>query len=129
MAHVLLVDDEANILTVLSMLFRIRGDRVATANGGERACELLRQEAFDLMVSDLRMKPINGMEVLRFARECRPEMPVIMVTAYDTVEAAQQALALGAFAYIKKPFDNRQLLELADEAMRRQPGSKTASTP
>lgn len=119
MARILLVDDEVNILTVMSMLFTCRGDEVVTAHGGERAQRLLEAEAFDLMICDIRMKPVNGMEVLAFAREHSPRTAAIMVTAYDAVDAATRALELGAHAYLKKPFENDELLRLADEAMAR----------
>lgn len=118
MARVLLVDDEIHILTVLHMLFKSRGDEVTTARGGEEAISILQSQGFDLMVSDIRMKPINGLDVLKAAREQHPEMPAIMVTAYDTAESNREALALGATAYLKKPFDNDELLRIAEKAIR-----------
>jgi DNA-binding NtrC family response regulator len=117
MARVLLVDDEIHILTVLHMLFKSRGDDVTTARGGQEAISILEEQGFDLMISDIRMKPVNGLEVLKVARERYPEMPVIMVTAYDTAESNREALALGAVAYLKKPFDNEELLGIADKAI------------
>ena len=117
MARILLVDDEIHILTVLSMLFKSRGDEVETAHGGDAAIVLLKSHDFDLMVSDMRMKPISGLDVLKSAKQLRPEMPVIMVTAYDTVETAREALALGAAAYLRKPFDNDELLSIADDSL------------
>ncbi|MDA0321672.1 MAG: response regulator [Verrucomicrobia bacterium] len=118
MARVLLVDDEIHILTVLHMLFKSRGDEVTTARGGQEALTILEKQEFDLMVSDIRMKPINGLEVLRVARDRYPKMPAIMVTAYDAAEANREALALGAAAYLTKPFDNEELLGIAEKAIR-----------
>lgn len=117
MARVLLVDDEAYILTVLSVLFRSRGDDVEVAQGGQEALCLLEAGTFDLMISDIRMTPMNGMELLAVCRERYPALPVIMVTAYDTAESESQASELGAVAYLRKPFDNEELLRTAAEAM------------
>lgn len=117
MAKLLLVDDEVSILNVLSTLLRAEGYEVTTAAGGDKALEILSTQDFDLMLSDIRMSPINGIELLRKAHETKPNMGVIMLTAYGTLETAVEALKLGAFDYITKPFKVDELLITVQRAL------------
>lgn len=117
MARVLLVDDEPSILSVLSTLLKAEGYDVVSALGGEKAQELLDQETFALMVTDIRMSPINGMDLLRLAHDQHPAMTVIMLTAYGSVETAIEALKLGAFDYVTKPFKVDELLITVQRAL------------
>jgi len=110
MARILLVDDEPSILSVLTTLLKAEGYEVVSAVGGEKASDLLGSEEFDLMISDIRMTPMDGMELLKLARRDCPTMSVIMVTAYGSVETAIDALKLGAFDYVTKPFKVDELL-------------------
>jgi len=110
MSRILLVDDEATILSVLSTLLKAEEYDVVSACGGEKGRDMIESGHFDLMISDIRMSPINGMELLKLARERHPEMPVIMLTAYGSVETAIEALKLGAFDYVTKPFKVDELL-------------------
>lgn len=117
MSRILLVDDEPSILSVLSTLLKAEGYEVVSALGGEKARDFLRSERFDLMVSDIRMSPINGMDLLRQAHDEHPGMPVIMLTAYGSVETAIEALKLGAFDYVTKPFKVDELLITVQRAL------------
>ena len=110
MEQILLVDDEPSILSVLNTLLKAEGYEVVSALGGEKARELMLSQHFDLMISDIRMAPVNGMELLTLAHAERPNMSVIMLTAYGSVETAIEALKLGAFDYITKPFKVDELL-------------------
>ncbi len=110
MAKILLVDDEPSILSVLSTLLKAEDYEVVPALGGEKARDLLNSEEFDLMLSDIRMTPVDGMALLKLANQGHPSMPVIMLTAYGSVETAIEALKLGAFDYITKPFKVDELL-------------------
>ncbi len=110
MEQILLVDDEPSILSVLNTLLKAEGYEVVSALGGEKARELMLSQHFDLMISDIRMAPVNGMELLTLAHEEHPKMSVIMLTAYGSVETAIEALKLGAFDYITKPFKVDELL-------------------
>ncbi|MEI7850553.1 MAG: response regulator [Kiritimatiellales bacterium] len=111
MPRILIVDDAPPILIMLSKLLTEEGYEVATAKHGEEAVQLLKTERFDLMISDLNMRPVNGAELLRKTRKAYPEMGVILLTAYETMFTAEQAAENGAFAYIVKPFKNAKLLE------------------
>jgi DNA-binding NtrC family response regulator len=117
MPKVLLVDDEPSILSVLSTLLKAEKYDTTSALGGEKGRELLMAEEYDLLLSDIRMSPTNGMELLRLARKTNPSMPVIMLTAYGSVETAIEALKLGAFDYITKPFKVDELLITVQRAL------------
>jgi len=119
MARILVVDDEESILTILCTVLKSEGYEVVSALGGEKAIPLLdsKDNKFDLMISDIRMSPVNGMDLLKYASENCPDMSVIMLTAYGQVETAIEALQLGAFDYVKKPFKVDELLNTVQKAL------------
>ena len=117
MPRILLVDDEPSILSVLSTLLRAEGYEVSPILGGEKARDTLRAEDYDLMISDIRMSPVNGMELLKQAHDEKPGMSVIMLTAYGSVETAIEAMKLGAFDYVTKPFKVDELLITIQRAL------------
>ncbi len=117
MAKILLVDDEPSILSVLSTLLKAEGYDVVCADGGEKAKALITDDQFDLMISDIEMRPVNGMALLKVARELRPAMSVLMITGYGSVETAVEALKLGAFDYVTKPFKVDELLITVERAL------------
>lgn len=110
MSRILLVDDEQSILSVLSALLKTENFQVVPCNNGERAKELIVAEEFDLVISDIRMTPVDGIQILKHAHQERPALAVIMLTAYGSVETAIEALKLGAFDYVTKPFKVDELL-------------------
>jgi len=116
-ARILLVDDEPSILTVLSTLLKAEGYEVTPVPGGDKAQDVVRNEDFDLMISDIRMSPVNGMQLLQLAHEVKPQMSVIMLTAYGSVETAIEAMKLGAFDYVTKPFKVDELLITVSRAL------------
>jgi two-component system response regulator PilR (NtrC family) len=103
-ARVLIVDDERSMRDLLSMSLQRAGHEVTTADGGETAIEAIRKESFDGIITDLRMPKVDGLEVLRAARDLSPETAVIVVTAMASTETAVEAMKLGAYDYITKPF-------------------------
>ena len=118
MARILAVDDEDFILEIIEALLESEGYDVVTIQEGEKAVEFLKSdEPLDLMVSDIRMNPINGMDLLKLAKEVRPDMPVIMVTAFHSEEAVKTVMDLGAFAYVRKPFRGDDILGQVGEAL------------
>ena len=130
--RVLVVDDERSMRELLSITLRQAGYDVALAENGDAAIEQLRAESFDLIVTDLRMHETDGMAVLRAARELAPETPVVVVTAYASTETAVEAMKLGAYDYVTKPFKldeirvtlgnalERKRLQEENRALRRQ---------
>ncbi len=116
-ARILVVDDELSIVEVLKALLRREGYMVKTAADGTEALNQLRQEKFDLMISDIRMRPMDGIALLQQARQVQGHMAVIMMTAYATVETAVEAMKNGAFDYICKPFKIDELLLTVQRAL------------
>ncbi|MEI8243404.1 MAG: sigma-54 dependent transcriptional regulator [bacterium] len=107
---ILLVDDEPRILSLLHSVLRSEGLEAVSAKDGHSAVALLKAQKFDLMVSDIRMSPMDGMELFRVARAECPDMPVILLTAYGSVETAIEAMKNGAFDYLTKPFKVDELV-------------------
>ena len=110
MRRILLVDDEPLVLTVLHRLLERDGYEVVPALGGEKGRALFEEQSFDLMISDIRMAPISGIELLRLVHAERPLMPVLLVTGYAELTTAMEALNLGAFDYIEKPIRPEEFL-------------------
>ena len=117
MSRIVLVDDEPSILSVLTTLLKAEGHDVLSCRGGEKAQEMIRNEVFDLMISDIRMSPIDGMQLLKQARREKPGSAVIMLTAYGSVETAVEAMKEGAFDYVTKPFKVDELLITVKRAL------------
>ncbi|MEK6777020.1 MAG: sigma-54 dependent transcriptional regulator [bacterium] len=101
---ILIIDDEVTIRDTLSTVLLEEGYNTVTASNGEKALELMAQFAFDAVICDIRMPGMNGIEVLRKSKEIRPETPVLIITAYASIETAVEALREGASDYIIKPF-------------------------
>ena len=106
---ILVADDKANIRHMIETAFVDRGFQVTTASDGLEAIKCLRDRTFDVVITDLSMPEKDGIEVLKAARERAPETQVILITAYGTIETAVEAMRLGAYDFITKPF---QLAEL-----------------
>lgn len=119
MAHILIVDDQKNMRTTLSIMLRSSGHDVAEAKDGSQACEAIDDEAYDLIITDLRMGKLDGIAVLRHIREVSPLTEVIVMTAYGTIETAVEAMRLGAWDYIQKPFSEDELTIKVSKALER----------
>jgi DNA-binding NtrC family response regulator len=117
MANILIVDDEQGMRQLLSLVFGRAGHQVRAAENGRRAVELLREASADLIVSDVRMPDMGGIELLRAARELSPDVAVVMMTAFATVETAREAFKLGADDFIQKPFDVDELKLIVEKAL------------
>ena len=110
METILIVDDEKNYLLVLEALLKDAGYEVITSDSASKALEITSSHDLDLVITDMRMPGLNGMEFLAHLRGRQSELPVIMMTAYATVEKAVEAMKRGAFDYITKPFKNEELI-------------------
>ena len=107
---ILIIDDQAGIRRMLEILFQKEGFRVATVGDGTGLYALLDSFRPDVVVTDLRMEPVSGIEILRLVRTLRPATPVILMTAFGTIATAVEAMKLGAVDFITKPFKNEDLL-------------------
>jgi two-component system response regulator HydG len=113
---VLVVDDESGILDTLRILLRNEGFEVTTAQGGKAGLEQIRSGVHDLILSDVRMPQVSGLDILNAAREQDPMTPVILMTAQASLQSAISAVNSGAFYYIQKPFSNDELVAILRRA-------------
>lgn len=112
MEKILVVDDEQSLREVLSIMLKRAGYAVTSVSDGEEAIEQLQKEIFDLVITDLRMPKVDGMEVLRAVKSASPETVVLIITAFATADSAVEAMKQGAYDYLTKPFqvDEVQLI-------------------
>jgi two-component system, NtrC family, response regulator AtoC len=115
-ARILVADDEPNLRRVLTAILRREGYDVVQAADGAEAIDLLA-DPVDVVITDLKMPRIDGMEVLRHASQQLPHVPVIMITAFGTVDNAVAAVKAGAFDYIEKPFEQEQIRQIVNKAV------------
>ena len=108
---ILVVDDERNFLQLLMMVLGKWGFEVKTAVNGDEALKLIDQQAFDVALLDIRMGPVNGIQLLQEIKQRRPLTKAIMMTAYPTHEIRAEATARGASAYLTKPFEIDELIK------------------
>ena len=115
--HILLVEDEPNVAKGLEMVLNEEGYDVDVASSGTSALEKFRGKGFDLVVSDLRLPDINGLEVINSIKEERPEVKVIIITGYPSVSSAVSAVRMGVKDYLRKPFTDEELIAAVKEAL------------
>ncbi|MBW2183924.1 MAG: sigma-54-dependent Fis family transcriptional regulator [Deltaproteobacteria bacterium] len=114
---ILIVDDEFNSRTLLAQLFQEDGYSADTAENGKTALEALKSTPFDILITDIRMPVMDGIELFHRAKEMYPHMPVILFTAYGTIEAAVKALKEGVFHYLEKPVNFDLLNHTVQQAL------------
>jgi two-component system response regulator PilR (NtrC family) len=112
-----LIDDEPIIHDVLGQLLETEGYQVEISSSGEEALKKFEEQKFDLVLLDLLMPGIDGLGVLKEIKKFDPEAPVIIITAYASVESALSAIKMGAYDYIQKPFKNDELLMTINRAL------------
>jgi two-component system NtrC family response regulator len=117
MHTILIVDDEPNYQIVLSEILKDEGYEVFTANSGLAGLPIVYSTDLDLVLSDMKMPGMDGIAFLEKIKEYNKELPVILITAYAEVEKAVEAMRLGAFTYLAKPFSNQQLLASVRKAV------------
>jgi two-component system NtrC family response regulator len=114
--RILLADDDRSLRRVLQFKLEKQGHVVAAVGDGKEAVGLLHAEPWDIVVSDIRMPNLDGIELLERVRESQPDLKVVLITAHATVSQAVQAVKLGAFDYITKPFEDEELFAVIDKA-------------
>ena len=114
---ILVVDDEDIVRTSCSRTLSPEGYEIRLAKNGAEGLKMASEERFDLVLTDLKMPDMDGIEVLRIIKEQWPETAVIIVTGYQTVDTAVKAIKLGAYDYIEKPFTPDALISAVAEAM------------
>ncbi len=112
MARILLVDDEPVVLETLGVLLRSESHEVMEIQEGSRAYDMLWSgEQLDLLITDIRMSPVDGLQLIKVAKEFRPDMPVLVVSAYLDDATIRRVKELGADHYVRKPFTSQEVLE------------------
>jgi len=117
METILIVDDEKNYPPILSAVLKEEGFETFTANSGPEALQILENSDVDLVLTDMKMPVMDGIELLEKVKMKDPKLPIIMMTAYGTVEKAVEAMQKGAYNYILKPFDNERLVIYVNKAL------------
>ena len=114
---VLIIEDEIRLLRILEMVLTDNGYQVKTARDGQEGMDLWTEWNPEVVVSDLKMQPVDGLAVLKFGRVNFPNIPLIILTAFGSVETAVMAMKTGAFDFLSKPVDHKQLLEIVEQAL------------
>ena len=117
MARILIADDDEMMRDSVAATLARLGHSVAAASDGAAALARLDAEAFDLLLSDLKMPRMTGIELLEEAKKRRPNLPVVLMTAFATVRTAVDAMKLGAYDYLQKPFEADDLKHLVDRTL------------
>ena len=117
MGHILIVDDDAQLRQSFEKLLTAEGHTVRTAASGEAALAAVRSSLPDLVIMDVRMPGMSGLEAFKVMHEMEPKLPVIIMTAFGTTETAIEATKLGAFEYVLKPFEIPDILALISQAL------------
>jgi two-component system response regulator PilR (NtrC family) len=115
--QILIVDDELSMREFLDVLLTQEGYGVSSAKNGKTALKMIEARDYDLILSDIRLGDITGLEVLKAAKRKNPDTVVIMISAYSTTEIAVEAMNEGAFDFVPKPFDNRELKTAIEKAL------------
>ncbi len=117
---ILVVDDEKSMREVLEIFLAEEGYDIVAANGGEKAIEMMKKDVFNLVITDLKMPGITGFDLLKIIKEVSPRTTVVIMTAFGTTESAVEAMKLGAFDYIQKPFKMDDIRLVVKNAFERQ---------
>ncbi|MDY0391473.1 MAG: response regulator, partial [Desulfobulbus oligotrophicus] len=120
MADILIVDDELSMRQFLKILLEKEGYNVATAADGREALDLVTRQSFDLIISDIRMPGMSGLELLAQLKQIKADMGVIMITAFASPEDAVEAMKNGAFDYITKPFNVDEIKNVIRTVLKKQ---------
>ena len=114
---ILVVDDQMGMRKSLGMLLRKEGFHVEEAENGEQAISYFEKDPYDLVITDMKMSPGTGLDVLCYVKEQHPKTAVIIMTGYATVDSVVLTMKLGAFDYIMKPFSNEEILHRVRKSM------------
>jgi two-component system, NtrC family, response regulator PilR len=120
MSNILIVDDEQSYRQLLTLVFESDGHTVRTATNGREALDVIQSEPADVIISDVKMPDMDGIEMLRAVRETQPDLGVVLMTAFASVETAREAFKLGADDFIQKPFDVEELKLIVKKTLEKQ---------
>ena len=115
--HILIVDDEPAVRALLRRILSTEDVEILTAHSGAQALDIARRRPLDLVILDVRLPDVSGLEVLKRVRRIDEFVPVIMVPSYGSAKTVRASMRLGAFDYFTKPFDNQYVRRIAREAL------------
>ena len=115
--HILVVDDELSMREVLELMLAKEGYQITCAENGRKAIELLEKDQYDLMLCDIKLGDISGLDVLQASKKTNPDTVVILISAYASTETAVEAMNAGAYDYVPKPFDKDELMQTVAKAL------------
>ncbi len=118
--NVLLIDDEEDFVTTLAERLQLRGIAAQTATDGELGLRLIKNETFQVVILDVLMPDLGGLEVLKQIKAFNPHIPVILLTGHGDHQESSRGIQLGAFDYLMKPFDIDELIKKIEEAIHSQ---------
>src|SRR5688500_2223464 len=116
-SRILLVEDDPNIATGLQKVMRAEGYEITTLDRGDIGLERAQEGDFDIVITDLKLPGLDGLELVKRLHEARPKLPIILITAHGSTETAIEATKWGAFDYVPKPFEVEELLDLTAKAL------------
>lgn len=117
--RILIVDDEPDMLKLLSMILKEKTPyEVVTTNNPVEAVEMVRNQNFEIVITDLKMPGLDGLQLLEEVKKKDEDVPVIIITAYGTIDAATEAIEKGGFDFITKPFKKEQILFTIEKALK-----------
>jgi len=118
---ILIIDDETEMVESISKLFSFKEEfELTTSSNSAEAVKLIPSKRFDIILTDLKMKPLSGLDILRTAKQANPNTIVIVLSGYGTIDASVEAMRLGAFNFIEKPFSSSKLFEVINQALEHQ---------
>lgn len=116
--RILVIDDDRSARTLLERVLVRAGHQVTLVDDAQQGIDAIAKGGFDLLITDKNLPGIDGLEVLRRAREMQPQMQAILITGFPTVETKNHAAELGVFSYVTKPFGVHDILDICDRAIR-----------
>jgi two-component system response regulator PilR (NtrC family) len=125
--NILVVDDEKSMREILQIFLANEGYNISLANNGKSATEAVKKDIFDLVITDMNMPKVDGMELLKNIKEITPDTVVVFITAFGTTESAVEAMKHGAYDYIQKPFQMDDIRLVVKNALERQKLQKDVS--
>lgn len=117
MAKILIVDDDKSIIKTISMLLTSEGHEVIAVSTSADAIDSLNSNVIDLVLTDIRMPHPDGIELLKMIRKNRPELPVIMISAYGSEKTKKDSIDIGCYAYLAKPFKVNDIMNAVNGAL------------
>ena len=115
--RILIVDDEQKMRRILQIILGKQRYDIDLAKDGIEALDFFQRQQYDLVITDLKMPRMDGMELIGFIRREKPDVPVIVITAHGSVESAVKAMKSGAYDYITKPFENEEIRIVVSKAV------------